>query len=70
MASVKPYIGICNCAFSKKNRPLASPSSSLLLGSSSAGSDKQRAIRGFNSVGEDEYTMFSEYKGPMLIHPR
>ena len=70
MASVKPYICICECVFSKKNCSLASSSSSLSLGLFSTGRGKQRGMQEFNSVGEDRATMFSEYKGLLPIHPR
>ena len=49
---------------------MASSSSSLSLGLSSTDSGKQRGMQGFNTVGEDTPTMFSEYKGPLPIHPR
>ena len=70
MASVKQYIGTCECGFSKANCSLASSSSSLSLGSSPTDSGKQRGMLRFSSVGEDKATMFFENKGPLHICPR
>ena len=70
MASVKPYICICEGAFSKENFSWASSSSSLSHRSSSTGSGNQRGVQEFNSAGRDKVIMFSEYKFPLTILPR
>ena len=45
VASVKPYMGICECAFSKKSCLLESSSSFFSLGSSSTSSGKQSGMQ-------------------------
>ena len=69
-----PYVGICECAASKRVRRLSGsslseigPSVSQVMSSIAS---KVTGVSGVNSVGKDKSMIFKTYLGPFLIHPR
>ena len=68
------YVGICECAASRRvHRKPGSPSSRIGPSVSQVISyiaSDVIGVDGVNSVGEDKSTMFKTYRGPLVINAR
>ena len=69
-----PYVGICECAATKKVRRLSGSSSSK-IGTSmsqvmSSIASEVTGVSGINSIGEDKSMMFKTNRDPLPIHTR
>ena len=69
-----PYMGIRECATSKKVHRLSDASSSEIGCSVSQVisffASEVTCVSGMTSVGKDKLMMFKTYRGSLLIHPR